>query len=673
LSAVAVAGTVASACAPTAVTPEVSEEEEEAPEAVEEEEEAPAEAVEGVSPHQAPELQEMVAAGELPPLDERLPIEPRVVEPIEGIGEYGGTLHTLTIRVEGYGDDTILMGCDGMFITIKDIQGLPPKGIAPNIAKSWEFSDDGKELTMYLREGMRWSDGEPFTADDIMFWYEDVFMNEELTPTIGRNWRPGGEPVKVEKLDDYTVKFISAVPNPLIVTFGGSPIRGDWLRRYAKHYLKQFHPNYTPLEEIMEVAEAEGYEGWYQLFNFKSAHIWGTQLRPDAPTLGAYLITEGNTERRVYKRNPYYWKVDTEGNQLPYFGGVIAKIVEDREMVNAQIVAGQVDICIFEPMMQNFPLYKESAEQGEYQVHIWPSVLGSDVIYQPAQTYEEDPAWGELCRDVRFRRALSLAINREEINEVVYFGMGTPRQWTVSPICTHFKEEYAQAYAEYDPDQANALLDELGLEWDDNQEFRTWPDGERLTWTIEYFPVETPKTAITEIVVDFWREIGCDVQSKEITGELDSERYTANLVQMGLWHGDKVTDILFASAPQFLVPYNVGWETTWGVEWARWYTTDGREGVAPPPEVEELYDAYEHLQTEFDEEERLKWGAKILESQAENLWCIGTVGSAPHPIIMKNNVGNFPEEAYHGWDVVWSNYLHPQQFYFKGGKSLIDS
>jgi peptide/nickel transport system substrate-binding protein len=671
--ALSAAGAAIAACQPqTVVVKETVEVEKVVKETVEVEKEVVKE-VAVASSRQAPEFQEMEAAGTLPPVQERTPLEPLVVAPIEEIGEYGGTLHTVTIRVEGYGDDTILMGCDGLLITVKDIKGLPPAGCAPNIANNWQFTEEGKVFTLYLREGLKWSDGEPFTADDLMFWYEAVQMNEEITPVIGSRWKPGGEPTKLEKVDDYTVKFISVVPNPLIVTFGGGPIRGDTQRSYPRHYMEQFHIEYGDKDQIMAEAAEAGYEFWYQYFNYKCARIWGTQLRPECPNLGAYLITSQDTSRRTYTRNPYYWKIDSEGNQLPYFKDVIGTIVENREMVNAQIVAGQVDLCIFEPMMENHPLYQENAEQGEYHLDIWHSVLGSDVIYQPAMTYKEDTVLRDIFRDVRFRQALSLAINREEVNEVVYFGYGTPTQWTVHPICTHYKEEYARSYAEYDRDRANALLDEMGLEWDSDHQFRTRPDGQKLGWTIEFFPVETPKSAITEMVVDYWREIGCDVQSKEITGELDSERYQANLVEMGLWHGDKVTDVLFAGSPQFLVPYSVGWETTWGTEWARWYRTDGEEGEEPPPEILELYDAWEALGEVFDEAERKRLGAIILESQAKNLWCIGTVGSCPHPIIEKDNVGNFPEDAWHGWDVVWSNYLHPQQFFFKGGVSLIDA
>ncbi|NLD42286.1 MAG: ABC transporter substrate-binding protein [Chloroflexi bacterium] len=614
---------------------------------------------------EAPMFAEKTAKGELPAVEDRLPKEPQIVTPLERVGDYGGTLHVTTIRAEGYGDDTVLMGCEGIFRT--DTDG---SSVAPNIAKAWEFSEDGKEFTIFLREGLKWSDGAPVTADDFMFAWDAVYLNTEITPTLGKWWKPGGETIKIEKVDDFTVKVTSVVPNPELLAWGGGPIRGD-NALLPKHALMQYHADYAKVEDLTKAAKEAGFEFWYQLFNEKRRRIWGTQLNDACPTLGSYLITERSSERRTYIRNPYFWKVDTAGNQLPYIDNIIATILSDKELVNTAIVGGTVDIVIQEASMENYPLYQDNAEKGQYSVNIWKSVLGSDVIYQPAQTYNEDIVLRDIYRDVRFRKALSLAINRAEVNEVLYFGMGTPRQFTVIPQSSYFLQEFSDAYAEYDVDAANALLDEMGLEWDANKEFRLRPDGKQLGWTIEFFQIETPKRATTELVVDYWKKIGCNVQFKEISGELDTERYTGNLVEFGLWHGDKVTDVLFSVSPQFLVPYNVGWETCWGVEWARWYTTEGAEGEEPPEDVKNLTKWWEELQMTVDPAKRVEVGRNILRSQAENLWVIGVVGLSPKPVIVKNNIGNFVKEGLHGWDVVWTCYTHPESFFFEGGKSLV--
>jgi len=651
LSAVTAAGVVAVACGGA---PAPAEAPAEAPAA------APAAQVPAGPPskyNEAPMLAVRVQAGELPPVDERLPVDVEVVEVESEIGQYGGTLRTVTIRAEGYGDDTITMGCEGLVRTARDASS-----VAPNLAKSWEFSEDGTVLTLHLREGMKWSDGAPFTADDIMFWYEDVLLNPDITPAITAFWKPGGEVMKIEKVDDYTLTYTSPSPNPLILLFD-SPLRGTQPSAYQpKHWMQKFHPKYTPQEEVDALAKADGYETWWQFYTWKSNTIWGTPLHLDQPSMCAYVMTSKDSEQRVYERNPYYWKVDTAGNQLPYIDNVTAKIAQNREIINNMIITGQLDVAIFEPSIENFPLYRENEAAG-YRTLNWQSVLGSDVIYQVNQTID-DPALRPIFQDKRFRQALSLAMNRDEINEVLYFGLATPRQHTVIPGSKYFEEEFATAYAAYDPDEANRLLDEMGLEWDSNHEFRLRPDGERLAWLLEYFPVETPKTPITELVVDHWRAIGLDVTFKEISGELSTQRYPANLVQMGLWHGDYATDVLFPQLPSFYgVPCYVGWSRTWDVQWAHWYQ-DGT-GEEPPEEIKAQWDRWQRMITTLDEQVQIEAGKEILASQAENLWTIGTVGLAPHPVIAGSTLSNFPDEANHGWDVIWSNYLHPEQFYMK--------
>jgi len=610
--------------------------------------------------NEAPMLRAKVAAGELPPVEERLPEEPMVVEPIDQIGQYGGIAHTATIRVESYGDDTIIMGCEGVLRTARDA-----KSVVPNIAKDWDFSDDGKTFTLYLRKGLKWSDGVPFTADDILFWYEDVMLNKELSPVIAKEWRPGGKVMEMEKIDDYTVRVHFAVPNPGILMFDG-PIRGGWTWcSYPKHYLKQFHPRYTPVEKLNKMVKEAGYDYWYQLFNKKASACWNTPLNPDLPTLCAYVITEKSTNRRVYERNPYYWKIDPAGNQLPYIDKVVANIVQDREMINTMIVQGQLDVCIQETSIENYPLYQENEKQGNYRTLLWQSVLGSDVNYFPNLTYKKDLVLRDIFRDVRFRRALSLAINREEINDIIYFGLGVPRQMTAIPQSVAFEEKFAKAYAQYDPEEANRLLDEMGLKWDKDHKWRLRPDGKRLAWVLEYFPVETPKGPVTELVKEYWAAIGCDVEVKELTGELNSERYRANAVQMGLWHGDRCTDILFPREPMWVVPTSDCWAIAAWQLWAKWFLTGGKIGEEPPEECKRNLELWKKTQTTMDEKEKVRLTKEIWASQARNLWAIGTVGCAPHPVIVANNLRNFPEKGLHGWDVVWTCYLHPEQFFFE--------
>ena len=605
--------------------------------------------------NEAPMLRVKVAAGELPPVEERLPEEPLVVEVVEEIGQYGGTLHEAYPGPRHY--EELEMAAERM---LRITEG----GVAPNIAKDYKFSEDGKVLTLYLRKGMRWSDGAPFTADDIMFWYEDVLQNKDLTPVLPKAWCPGGKLMEMKKIDDYTVQLNFAKPYPMIIkglAHWGGGVTSFFL---PAHYLKKYHIKYNP--EADEMAKKSGFEHWWQLFQQKSnlGGALGAQADPNAPTLKAFVLKEKGPNYIVAERNPYYWKVDPAGNQLPYIDRIVVSAVADRETYNAKIVAGEVDLAGMQTELRNLPLYKESAEKGNYRVLLWQRVQGVDVCYQPNQTYKKDLVLRDIFRDVRFRRALSLAIDREDINEAIYFGLAVPRQTTVIPQSEYYEEEFAKAYAQYDPEEANRLLDEMGLKWDENHEYRLRPDGKRLTIILEYCEMETPKTPTTELVKEYWKKIGIDLRVKVISGELDSVRYVGNQVQMGLWHADRC-GFLFDTEPFWFVPMRHGWECTWAPLWAQWYVTRGEEGEEPPEEAKKNIERYERMQVTMDEEERIRLGKEILRSQAENLWTIGTVGLAPHPVIVRNNLRNVPEKAVLGWDYFWTLPQKPEQYFLK--------
>ena len=604
--------------------------------------------------NEAPMLKVKVAAGELLPVEERLPDEPQIVKPVEEIGEYGGTAHLFSTSITWADDPFMLGGVEPMFRIAPDC-----KTVVPNIAKKWDFSTDGKTLTLYLRKGMKWSDGADFTANDVMFWYEDMLLNQEITPVISKNWSPGGQPMIVEKVDDYTLRLNFAAPYPLI-TLLLCEYQGIGLAQ-PKHYLEQFHIKYNP--EANELAKEEGFNAWYEYFGERANTVCGLPSQPDLPTVSAYTLAERTTTYLVYERNPYYWKVDTEGNQLPYIDKMNLGKVETGEMYNAKIVSGQADFAGEGTSFDNFPLYKENAEQGDYRVLLWKSTLQSRPVYQVNQTHK-DPVLRKIFRDVRFRRALSLAINREEINEDIYFGQAVAGQMTVLPASKYYKPEFEQAYAEYNTEEANRLLDEMGLKWDKNHEYRLRPDGKRLAWTLETHAAAFTPT--NELVKEYWEAIGCQMTVKLESQELVQVRVPANELDMGLWSNGRASDFLFPLGPMFFVPYHLGQETTWGVEWAQWYITEGEKGEEPPENIKKLYEWWERMKTTTDEEENIDLGRKILASQAENLWCIGTVGMYPQVVIVRSNLRNIPQESLWGWDVMYTFPAHPEQFFFKG-------
>jgi peptide/nickel transport system substrate-binding protein len=544
------------------------------------------------------------------------------------------------------------------------VQPHPETGeLQPHFARQIDVSEDFSTYTIYFREGLKWSDGEPFTTEDVMFWYEDILQNPDLAPIVPLAWRYGDEIAQVEALDDYSIRVTFAGPSPFFrqrLVHLGNPAT----LLQPKHYLQQFHPNYTDEEELNRRVEQAGYAEWFQLFNAMNLRTMNAPQVVGAPTVNSYVLVEKTSDRRVYERNPYYWKVDTEGNQLPYIDRIDTQIVANREILNGLIISGGVDFAGFDTEIRNFPLYRRYEDQNDYRVLLWNKGTSSDAIYQVNMTHE-DEGLREIFQDVRFRRALSLAINREEIGEEIYFGRASPVQYTLLDISRYYKPEYEQAYTEYDLETARALLDEMGLEVNSAGQ-RLRPDnGQPITFTIEFFDSETPKAPNVELVTEYWNELGLNVSARANSGELQAQRAPANLMDATIWHGDKATDVLFPIAAQFFVPIAPGWEIAVWTEWARWFNTSGREGEEPPDQIKELRGWWDEMLISPDEERIAELADNILASQAENLWVIGTVGRTPHPVVVKNTIGNVPETGYWVWDMLWSAAWDPEQFFFR--------
>ncbi|MQY69919.1 MAG: ABC transporter substrate-binding protein [Firmicutes bacterium] len=607
--------------------------------------------------NEAPMLKTKVAAGLLPPVEERLPEKPVVVKPLEEIGQYGGQIVTFRTDAANWNEGYMVLGAEGMLRIETDLS------ISPNIAKEAKFSEDAKTLTLYLHKGIKWSDGIPFTTDDVLFWYEDVLLNDDLTPVKPKMWSPGGKLMTMEKVDDYTVRLHFAAPHPLakarLAHFWGTMN----LFYIPKHYMKQFHPRYVPIEKLNKLAKEKGYDLWYKLFNYERRKE-SFPANPDLPTLTPWRLVEEKPESLLFERNPYYWKVDPAGNQLPYIDKIRLALVSNTEIVNGKVISGDADYAAYElRRLDDYPLFMENAEKGGYRVLLYKSVWGAEAGFGPNQVYNKDPVLRDIFRDVRFRRALSLAIDREDINEALFFGKAVPRQMTVVPESSFYEKKFATSYAEYNLKEANRLLDEMGLKWDKNHEYRLRPDGKVLSWIIEYF--RPGKTRIIEMVTGYWKEIGLKVSLKLTSGDLLSTRLEANQVAMNMGDCDDTTDMMFLLDPYWAVPTSTWAEWTWGRLWGIWYRSGGKDGEEPPAEIKRLFNLWEKMKVAIDEKERIRLGKEILASQAENLWTIGTVGLAPSLVTVKKNMRNIPETALKGWDLFHGYAYHSEQWFFK--------
>jgi len=609
-----------------------------------------------------PKMTGMVTAGTLPPVDERVPTEPLVIYPAERAGDYGGYITVGTTSPTGFTPyDARVAGLHPEnFLRISPdlTEGLP------NTLKGYDISADFTTITCFMRKGMKWSDGEPLTSDDFMFWYNDILSNEDITPVPGTWFRVGDKLMDVEKVDDYTFRMNFFAPNPSFVLVNMAHLYGQWNGTWnPEHYLKQFHANYNP--QAQQIAVDAGRDFWYQWF--------GNQQNPDTnmdvPVVNAHVAKQDAPENAVLDANPFFFMTDTDGNQLPYFDGMIIDRASDLTLLDAKTVSGQYDFAGFQTNIQNYATYNDGAAQGDYRIILWPSGKGGEVVYNVNMNYgmdlaEKDPlkeAIRGVFSDVRFRRALSLGLNRGEINEVIYFGNATERQMTVIPASNYFKQEYADAYVDYDPDQANALLDEIGLEWNDAKDHRTWPTGEDIVIAWDFVETETPKGPISELVREYWKNLGIDLVMKSITRSLLTPKIANNEEPMSLWHGDETADTLFFRRPKFFAPLD-GDESCWGALWGRWYNTKGQDDTAvePPPEIRDLYNWLD-LYAETGEAE---WCHNALQSQAENVWTIGTVGLAPCPLIVRNNLRNVAEAGYWTWDSYWSYPNFAESWFF---------
>jgi peptide/nickel transport system substrate-binding protein len=614
------------------------------------------------SGHQSPMLAQRVAAGELPSLDERLPLNPQIVQPWSEIGEYGGMFTVGNPAAGTFHSGRTGVGQEGVMRIGTDLVS-----VTPNFVESYEINAAGTELTLNLRKGMKWSDGHPHSADDFEFWYVDRVSNEELNARPPGWLAPGGALMDFQKIDDHTVKFIFGSPYPFILKYL-SHYNGTGVVT-PKHYCQQFHPAYADADTLNSLAVDAGFDDWTGRFaDLANLDEGIPEHNPDLPTLGPYKLLEKTQTYWLFERNPYYWKVDPEGNQLPYIDAAFIKLLQDREIQDAAMISGELDIEFgWMPDPSNWPLYKGNEEQGQYTAIAAQNLTGSVMHFQPNQTYDADTVLRDIFRDKRFRIALSLSLNRDEINEIAYFGRATPQQATVIPACSYYDEKYAKLNIEYDVDKANSLLDEMGLTWDAAGEWRLRPDGEKLAWTIEA-SFEPQKSSIWQLCKGYFQAIGCDVQVKTITGELIAERYPGNLVAMGTWGADKCTDWLFPLTPQFWVPYNLGWESTMYPLWTRFIVTDGEEGEEPPAELVQLWDLWQEMKITIDVARQVEIGKEIVRINAESMYVIGTVALPPHPVITKDNLGNMPtieQGLLFGWDLYQFYPYHSEQLYLK--------
>ncbi|HPO82558.1 MAG TPA: ABC transporter substrate-binding protein [bacterium] len=594
---------------------------------------------------EAPQLADLVKQGKLPSVEKRLSEEPAVVEPIEEIGQYGGSLQGPHLgRAPQY-----------TRITYEPLVrwNLDTDKVIPNVAKSWKISNGGKVITFYLRKGMKWSDGEPFTADDIIFWYEDITLNKDLTPVFPSWLIAGGKPGKVEKVDNYTVRFVFDVP----YTFLLQRIASGQDCYAPKHYLKKFHPKYTSMDEIMKQAKEEGFDAWYKLFGTKATR-WQNK---DLPVVTAWkVVTPLSDAVFTAERNPYYWKVDPAGNQLPYIDKIVWTLSPDREVRVMKHISGEASIGYYDTFESDYTIVMENQKKGGYRVLKWlPALTNVGTLFINQNV--KDPVLKKLFTNVQFRRALSLAINRNEIAQLIYSGNATPRQAVPFKGSPYYEERFEKSYIEYNPKKASQMLDQVGLAKRDKDGYRIGPDGKTLEILIEVLPGIGPEPDIAEMIKGYFRDVGLKVSVKTEETSLWVTRAKAGEQQIGLYASAGAYYPLLDPVWFFPVSDFCYWAPLCGL----WYSSNGKSGEEPSGEIKQLLNVYDQAVLAVGEKERTLLIKRALDIYSKNLWTIGIVAPNTRLVIVKNELRNVPEVTIHENINNCPGHTNPEQWFFK--------
>ncbi len=586
-----------------------------------------------------PFLVDKVAAGELPPVAERLPESPVVVT-FDGDlspGDYGGDMRMIMAKQK----DIRMVVVYGYARLVGYDAGL---NLVPDILESIDV-EDGRIFTLHLRKGHRWSDGEPFTSEAFRYYWEDVVNNETVSP-FGppKVLIVDGEAPRIDFIDETTVRYSWSNPNPFFLPALASA-RPLFIYRPG-HYLKQFHARYTDSATLDALIEEARAQDWAALHHRKD-HQYRLD-NPDLPVLQPWVNTTWPpSDRFVFQRNPYYHRVDRAGRQLPYIDRLRVSIT-DNKLVPAKTGFGEADLQARYIRFDNYTFLKENEKTHDFGTRLWRTVRGSQIALFP-NLNAADETWRALLRDVRLRRALSLAIDRDQINQVIYFGLAREGNNTVMAESSLFRDEYRTAWARYDPDRANALLDEIGLDARDGDDVRLLRDGRPLEIVVETSGESTEETDVLELTQDNWREIGIELFTKPSQREVFRNRVFSGDAVMSVWSG-----IVNGVPTAVMSPREFAPTEQMQLQWSKWgknYETGGEAGQPiDMAVVEELAALNEAWRVAADKGERERIWHRMLKIHSEQVFTIGILNGVPQPVVVNNQLRNVPREGIYNWD-----------------------
>jgi peptide/nickel transport system substrate-binding protein len=590
---------------------------------------------------EAPSLAKKVASGKLPPVKERLPLNPRKLNfknlGLE-IGKYGGSIRMLMARAK----DARQMSVYGY----SRLVGYHPKTfeLEADILESFEVKE-GRRFTFELRRGHKWSDGQPLTSEDFRYWWEDVANNKELSP-VGppKIMTINGELPIFEVINRYKFRYTWKRPNPdfLPRLASASPL---YIYRPA-HYMRQFHEKYTDQDILKKTVKKSKQRNWAALHN-KMDNLYRND-NVDLPVLQPWVsISKPSASRLVFKRNPFFHRVDPEGKQLPYTDSFIFTIANNK-LIPAKTGTGEVDLQARYLRFDDYTFLKKGEERSPYSTRLWKTAKGAHLALFPNLNVN-NPILRKLIRDVRFRRALSLSVHRHEINQVIYYGLAIGGNNSVLPESPLYRPIYRNKWANFDLQKANQLLDEIGLVQRNSSGIRLMPDGSPLHLIIETAGESTEQTDVLELVRDSWLKIGIKIFSKPSQRNVFRNRIFSGETAMSIWSGVENGLITAASSPAEFVPTSQ--QSLQWPKWGQYYETNGKAGEKPTGEhVIHLLELYQRWKNTAAQKEKSKIWEKILKIHSDQIYSIGLVAAVLQPIVVSSQLKNVPLSAIYNWN-----------------------
>jgi len=654
--------------APTAV-PETEEPKAEEPKATEEPKaEEPAEPASKYT--ESPMLAAKVEAGELPPVDERLPANPRIIEPLVEPGQHGGEMRFgFTGTSATWGGFVFMAAWEHLTSWKADFSG-----VEPNLVESIDVSDDVTTYTFHMRKGMKWSDGVDFTADDIAFYIEDVLFDPDLTPGgPSADWIPTGqgEDMKFEKIDDYTFRLTFPKPYGTFL-YVLAQWQGRYFAQFPKHYLQQFHAKYN--ENVNDLVEADGTVGdWIALFNKYGGAGWGDPetfyLYPETPSLYPWITTQpmGTGTQIQLERNPYYWKVDTNGNQLPYIDSILGISYQDAESRTFAMLNGDLD-ALKDPGNDNRIIYHDAMAEGKPISIYYPKSDGANTNTVHFNQTIADEYKAGVFADINFRIGMSHAINREEIIEIVHNGQGTPAQQAPNNDGPLYIEGMDTQYIEYDPDLATEYLDKVFTNGKDAAGYYLDDEGKRfeMIFTVQNdLSYGTTYVQVAELLIGYWDKVGVKATLNSIATEPYEVARQDNTIECIIFTAEGGAGITPILDPRYYVPLH-GYQAYFARGWYAWRVdeTDSVQ-VEPPQWAKDAYAKYEEVLMQPTQEQQIEKMKVVLQEAKERFYVLGISRPGDMYYPYNSRLGGIPDTWYDGWAEGVAKITYPEQWFIK--------